>query len=617
MEKVYLFIFCLSFSAVRAQMKQSDRTAAIGIIGKEFVVLPNKPGYPYVSFNSNCMAQPSTTRKYDTTGVYFHNEYLLFRHPIAYKQGSEVLKLMSPDYVTVGEYLEFQQYVRDSTAREKIYHGMEGDAVASKFILHEATYFDPRKGKVVAFDPSDRDFNRNAHGPKPPLFPLNWGHHFSYSDNALKPFLVDMYYPQPERLTLARTFDERKLWYRYTDHYEQFQTIDWQEVLKRFPQRSSYGSYDKTRVDHCVLTLSDTYYWSSNSRFDRDELSVLGHLYNQKLKDEPVIGISGMQANAFCHWKQVQIQQALDRQKLPYKAVVTTPLFEDVPSVAAPEMTIPERNYTSQWKITVGEYRKFMAATQDSILRAALYYKIPSDQEAVKLLDFPTPFLDEGTTEMVKVLQFGEYRTRYDYNRYVFPLNYKYKIRPEAFGGLADSIQHSDAYLNPVFSYRYFDAAERSVQGEFMAMDRKDYHNYRDTLTLEHFTALAPDGEPIGKETIFETYNVLGQSYGVRSYDNLARLIHFKSVAIRPASAIDGADARSLIQEISYEQAVAFYYWKYPLQNADPSVSWQQFVLPSAEQFRQVQRGEQVIVPSRKIAYPTPVFRYVVHLYPN
>jgi len=611
MKKIYLFTFCIGISLLmQAQIGKQDRATLLDIIGREFVVLPNKPAYPYVSFNSSCTVQPSVTRKYDTTGIYFHNEYLLFRHPIAYKQGSEVLKLMNPTYVTVAEYLEFQAYVRDSVARERIFSRIPDDDKANKYIRYESSYFDQTKAQMLVSQPSNRDFNRS-------LFPLNWNQPISYTSAELMPLLADMYYPQPERLNLIRDFDARKLVYRHTDHYEQFQTMEWSAVVQRFPPLSESHFQDKTLVLQEVSTISDTYYWSARSQFDRDEFSILGHLYNQQLKEEPVIGITGMQANAFCHWKQEQIQQQLHKKKLPYKAVVTTPLWEEVPSEAAPELTIPARDYTAQWKITAAAYLEFIASTQDSILRGTLFRKVPADVDAAQMLAWPTPYFDEGSLAVVDKLAFDDYRGRAWYNRYVFPLNYRYKIRPGSFGGLTDSILHSDGYQHPVFSYFYFDARERSIQGQFSTTPRhgrSDPESRRDTLRLL-FEELGPDGEPIGKDQMYEYFNVLGQSSGVRYYENMARLIRTQSVAILPEVPITDADTKSWVQGISYAQAIAFYYWKYPLQAQNPSGGWQQFVLPSEEQFRQVQRGEQVIVPARKVAYPTPVFRYVVHVY--
>lgn len=609
MKKICLLTLNILISLVmQAQMNERDRAAVLDIVGKGFVALPNKPDYPYSAFNSNCTAQPSVTRKYDTTGIFFQNEYLLFRHPIAYKQGSEVLKLMNPAFVTVAEYFEFQSYVRDSAARERIFNGLQNDDKANKYIRYAATYPDPKSGKMTPFDPSYRELNRK-------LFPLNWNQPFSYTSPELMPLLADMYYPQPERLNLARTFDERKLIYRYTEHYERFGTMGWDAVVKRFPMLSE--SSPRTEFRQEVLTLSDTYYWSAMSKSDRDEFSVLGHLYNQTLKGQPVIGINGIQANAFCHWKQEQIQQELDRKKLPYKAIVTPPLFEDVPSGAVPMMEIPARDYTAQWKITVGEYRKFIAAVQDSILRAILFQRVPDDREAAKMLAVPTPYFDEGVLATVDELAFDDYRGREGYNRYVFPLNYRYKILPGSFDGLADSILHTDAYLNPVFGYFYFDARERSIQGRFSAISKRDPRfdpESTDTLMLS-VEEIGPDGEPIGKDQVYGYWNMLGQSGGIRYYENMARLIHTKKVAVLPGVSLETADPRSFVQGITYEQAIAFYYWKYPVQAQNVTADWQQFVLPSEAQFLQVQRGEQVTVPSRQVAYPTPVFRYVVHLY--
>lgn len=612
-----ILCICFSLSPLYAQIDKRHQQAILDIAGKDFKILPNKKSYPYTSINLQCKIQPSITKKHDTTGVYFNNEYLLFRHPIRYKTGHEVLKLMNPDYVSVEEYLEFQDYVRDSMAREKIYQCLKDDDEASKFILHKDQYFDAWEKQMVPFQPSDRQQYRNTHGLNIPIFPLNWKHSFSYADVKIKPCVVDMYLPQPERIYKIRAFDERKLCYRYIDQYEQFDTMSAKEVGKIFKYLGQRGEF-KAKVDHSVATLSDTYHWSAATKFDRDEFSILGQLYNYLLPEEPVIGITGMQANAFCNWKQKQLQQEVNRKGLKYQVIVTTPTLEDLPGGPELKMDFPERDYTSQWKITVGEYQEFIAQTKDSILRETLYQTIPGDSQAMILLTYPKLFFDEGAAELASFPTFYQHWGRMSVHNFIFPLNYDYKIKPESFGGMAEKIMKSSVYENPSFTYLYFDAHERSIVGKMKTRTKYDYYQsegFTDTTEL-HVSEIGADGENIGKDYNMDDWNPLRQSYGVRSYENLRRLIHEKSVPILPAADVQAEDPKSLIKSINYNQAIAFYYWKYPLHKFKTTDDWQKFVLPSEEQFKKVQNGEQAIIPAQKVSYPTPVFRYVVHVFP-
>ena len=72
-----------------------------------------------------------------------------------------------------------------------------------------------------------------------------------------------------------------------------------------------------------------------------------------------------------------------------------------------------------------------------------------------------------------------------------------------------------------------------------------------------------------------------------------------------------------LIQTINYEQALAYYNWKY---HRTPSVHKSKYIndlVPSNTQFKKVQAGESVVLPRTEIPYPSPVFRYVIHFFPK
>jgi len=119
---------------------------------------------------------------------------------------------------------------------------------------------------------------------------------------------------------------------------------------------------------------------------------------------------------------------------------------------------------------------------------------------------------------------------------------------------------------------------------------------------------------PVGKDLIIEDYNALFQSTGIRTHENFARFIHQVEAPILPDS---NSTETEIIKKITYEQALAFYHWKYPIQKIKATDNWQDYVLPTKEQFERIQRGEQIIVEEKIVEFPSPVFRYVVHIYPT
>jgi len=119
---------------------------------------------------------------------------------------------MDQTEITNNEYRQFVYWVRDSIAREKIYIGLQDDAMAADYINYEEKYWDDNQLTVIdQFDPSDRGANRT-------LFALNWDQEFDYHDldnTEIMPLLADMYYSQPERYYQRREIDTRKLIFKY------------------------------------------------------------------------------------------------------------------------------------------------------------------------------------------------------------------------------------------------------------------------------------------------------------------------------------------------------------------------------------------------------------------
>ena len=583
-----LFIFCCcAHSVLLSQIPASDSKKIISIIGNNFKQLKQKTTYPYSDFCDGCTYIPSLIIYKDTSGIVYNNEFLLFRHPLAYTDGREILKLINLNHVTVSEYLEFQKYVQDSIAREKLYLGLQNDELANDFLLIDNEKID-QNGFKGAYS-GESSHNREKYS-------LNWDKKFSYSEMQFVPILADMYLPQPQRYYRQRTFDDRKFTYRYTDRFN----VELNSIVFK------YHTYNY--ADYATPTISNTYVWSSQSLIDRDIWNVLGQTYNILFPDERVIGINGAQANAFCNWKQQQIQKQFNDNGLNYKVVLSLPLKEELTNIStiSPKYIIKSTEMNSLWRITVEEYDQFINGVRDSILTEELYYKIPDNLDKMKLLETRDHYFNEAS------LEYSELDPNLlENNRSYFTLKPSKKMERK-YATLVKDIKASTDYIYPKFVYWSNDAYERSRIGNLVPTGKWPQGQERDSMYLV-LNERDSVGMTHGLDLMDGFLNGLGYSSGVRAHINLSRFHHEKAVNIISENQIT-QEQDELIQGLSYDQAVAFYYWKYPIQFAKKGDDWHQYIIPSKEQFTAVQRGEKVVLPMQTLDYPSPVFRYVIHI---
>lgn len=640
MKSRFLFLLFLFYSCYStAQISNTDKKQISKIIGEDFIMLPNQKSYPYCDYSDSFKVDMSTSILNDTVGVSFHNEHLLWHDLISFCGKEEVLKLAKPSYVTVEEYLEFQNWVRDSIARDQIYLNETGrtschncewtDDNSRDWINYSDIYWDTTYKEFVEYDPSDRVLGRA-------LFSLNWKRPLNYNDPKLIPLLADLYIPLTDRLYHEKEFDERKFMYRYNHTIQHPYSCPIDSLFDIFPfqklkiYKTKVLKNEEIVVDEMTASLTDSYSWTQRSLYERDKFSVLSHVYEKLNLSFPAVGINNPQTRAFCNWKQKILQQELNKKNLPYTVLLTLPTMEDQLKFDSKnqEFIIATKDYTEQWKITNSEYLSFIQAVQDSVLRENLFNRLPhtkmGNNEANKLLRYTDLYFDENTLEYTEFNISDRLLNRYTLlNLYLFPLNYSFNLKslsPEYYS-LMDSIKKSEPYTHPQFRYEYIDSERKSELGEIVIspitwlnyFDEKVLYNNHLALFIHPEDSLNPKG----KDLDLSHYNLLDQTSSVRSHENPSRFIVQNAVSILPHIKQLKVHPDSLIKTITYEQAIAFYYWKHPIHNPNPKDDWQKFVLPSKEQFEAVQSGKQVIVPEKKVPYPTPLFRYVVHVYPK
>lgn len=606
--KWLLFLGLAFFSvAVKGQISNGDERKVQSILGDQHTELSAQKSYAQNFECEDCRPDTCVLKIGEQVGAIANQEFILFHDPISFSEQQEVYKSIRNTPVTSGEYTQFENWVRDSTAMEMVYWGTDIPFYNAKFLLRDKKkqYFeDGRRIKIhYAYRGEvrkDLTFDRN--------------HEFDYSEKYFVSVVADLYLPQPERLLRLREFDKRKFFYEYEESYESLESLSWDSVKTYFPKAHSPGSVVFNQKNSIPVMRAE-YEYAKRSIRNRDELYVLGSIGVKTLKKHPVYGIKGFQANAFCHWKQTELQREFDAKNLDYQVVVMLPTKAD--SEAKPlgsiAYTIPERNYTDQWKITNSEYKEFLAHVKDSVLRETLFLHLKSNDEAIRYLNYQKYYFDEGALEYI---EFDKHEDR-KYLREYFYLNYdsKIKVNPQVLDSIVKENQPD------IHTYKYYikDAHRLSLEGVYVkGVNVMSEDRIFDTTTWGTCVQLDLDHyESYGKCRILSSFNRLGENHAIRVHANLQAFKEPKLVATLPENESEVPDNEDFIQSINYDQALAFYNWKYPIHLAKEGDDWQHFVLPSEEEFQTIQRGGEVHRDASKVDFPGTTFRYVVHVFPN
>lgn len=566
------FLTFLSYS-IFGQVSASEKKTIMKIVGEDFIEMRPSANYSFDLGHPAISVDTSIFVVGDTTGIHIKNELLRFRDSsLQLIENAEFLTLVKPSPTTISEYQAFKNYVRDSIARLKLIHGLDDDEEAAKFVNWPKTL---EKGQKISKFASERYNDLVQYG-------INWEQKLSFTNDANVTILWDMYIPVRERFRKQRIFDERKLEY----------------------QPANWSIFDAT----CVW--DDYFLWARYAQHDDDELGVLSQIYPQIADENPVVGVLGTQAKAFCHWKQINLQKEFNRAGLPYEVVVTLPAVDQLDRFETnDQFIVASRDYTEQWRISVQDYVEFTNHVNDSLLRSYLVVNLPIDEEATEFLVAPRIYFSEDHLEYFEVDPSDRYR-----NRDLFPLDYNRKIRMNNSYVRASvdkfyASNREEFYVYSTMRTRARAQAPRMTlqeeTGLYTSIDSEECEKmYRDSI-LERRLVYSYRRDPMG------TYNA-----GVQRIWRLDKFAKTHGIEVNVDSMPEDLDA--CIPSLTYEQALAFYNWKYQIDKFNPKKQdWQDFVYPSEEQFQAIQRGESIVIPAHKLDYPTPLFRYVVHVFPK
>ncbi len=189
---------------------------------------------------------------------------------------------MDETEITNNEYRQFVRWVQDSIIRQRLADNFD------EFLLKS------KKGEL--YDP-----------PR-----LNWDTKLDLRNDEYREAIEDLYYAEVDRLGDAKEFDKRNLIYSYSwiDYYSaskvsvdyetgeyKGQIIDNKGKNVDVKGRSSFIMREKTNIYPDTLCWLRDFSYSYNDPFVRDYLSHPG------FNNYPVVGVSWIQAKAFCHWR--------------------------------------------------------------------------------------------------------------------------------------------------------------------------------------------------------------------------------------------------------------------------------------------------------------------------
>lgn len=639
----FLFISAVSFSQ-KKEHKKIEKVLGAGFLQTD------PEDYYHATYSDKSIAELSTVLINDTTGIYLNGEYLMFHDPLIYIDAQELYKYIRNSPVTVREYEEFMFWVRDSLARERIYEGLVEDEEASAWIDYKDHFFDINTYEYMDFKAHHRSENHQPWGTR---FPLNWNKKFYYNDPDYIPLLVDLYLPPAERFYGLKLFDPRKFIYSRLDTINEFpRALMNQEMADRMNQNRAYG-YSALKVGDSVMSPRKYFFdskeeaehylsnwkntpkywiesslniapkysvWARNSNHPFDYSSILPEVYSTHFSDKPIVGLKGTQALAFCQWKADQINKKLSSKNRSVRAYVTLPNETDLAKVDDYMKEISfQLNRQNQWKITAAEYQQFIDHVVDSTSREFMYYYLPY-MESSKLLLYLDIYFDEGDLEFREFDPSDTYRNRhlftFDYDRDIS--KYIDRFCQETNLSSKEEFVKEKLIIDNQLMYKwyYIETGLKSIEGPHLKRDgiTQDQANCISDTTITRF-----EGKEIavyiGHELAFDPLTNCGTHSGVRMYADSRRFMMDNMTNIIPEGHQWGKTID--VSKITYEQAIAFYCWKYPIYKATSKSNWTNYILPSAEEYQMLQNGTLSGVETIKLALPTPTFRYVVHFYPK
>lgn len=591
-----LLVGCTSISYSQVRMKYEKKV--IKILGNGFSKTKN---FRTTDFScKKCEIDSSVTLLNDTASIHLNNELVIFRDPVMWREQLPDASYLNSLPVSVKEYNEFMKYVEDSIKIELIIKSFDDQ-------ITNFTQFNP---DPIEFERLNKEKAQLIQKLKPNGI-IDWSYPINWNDEKVMAAIANISLSQPERFYGKIDIDKRDLVYRsnFSVPLNRSETIKNKAGLEYSYYVNNCELSGSNQIVENITGISpDLFKWGLNTKNEFDVYDALAYTYGNDQNQNPIFGITGMQAQAFCNWKAKEIQEKIDSYNLPYEVQVSLPKEDDIVNTPCIKtLSIPSIDLSDQWRITASDYKVYVDHVLDSIAMSFLYLNTNfSSEKANKLINFSVNYFDDGSLSIQKFNPDDR-----ELNLSIFNLNFE---NSSLFKSELDSIKKK-IIEEEKFYYMFYkkDFKNMSLPGEYWweppyGFQIEFSNEFSRWYGDEEWTYLA--GENLDRSNT----NCLGFSDGVREFENLQQFIVYWGV-----NPLEGVDYALLTQnelpEITYEQAKAYFIWKSKLWNAGDEFNYSMYVYPTEEEFRKIQNGEEIKSAEEKLELPTPTFRYVVHFY--
>ncbi|PHR46527.1 MAG: hypothetical protein COA32_10305 [Fluviicola sp.] len=434
--------------------------------------------------------------------------------------GLLTLETLSP--VSVKDYNKFQQYVRDSTAKETIYFGIEEDEMSLDYLNVD---------KKTMVHPSERELNRSMFNLREKVKDL-------YTKYIHVAQLQFMKIPQRYYSVISNeySYDDRTLYYESDPN-------------------KSY-SYSDTSLSSSAYSIFHNH-WRllefSNRKHDIPY--VLAQTLPIFFQNQAPYDLTMDQYNAFLHWKRKNIQSSLKENKFDAD-IDLVPIFQ----VDTFQYLIQGPELVDQWGIEREEYEQFLKSTCDSVVRETLYYELSEFRKAERFLNYQDEYFCEEHLEFVEF----DPTTKVE-NRKLFSLNYKSKIRnrkKEVEEIVSKTRSENKESLK--FCYLTIDIEESLSNSK--SFEEKNWRNY----------------------PWFEIDTNYAEIFPIQEIDSTERFMEL----------------------LNYNQALAFYHWKFPISKSSENTNWKNYIYPTKEEFINMQSGKSSLINNKSFEYISNSLNY-------
>jgi hypothetical protein len=448
----------------------------------------------------------------------FGNEYTIHKN-------SEGFELIGNDYITVSDFQEYQNEVRDSLAFELIFLNIESDLDALNYLDLTNNERKNTNGSYRKKLRNEYSLNRNDEELRKDL----------YKNKLLEPLLTPLIVPFWKRQLQSAPyiFDDRNVFYSSPENEELYSIL----------------------LNHWKI--------AQTSQHPNDLISVIAKTQLSFNVDAPAVGLSSQNIDGYFSWKKERIAALLKTNGIPL-----TIRTEGVEMNTNLDYSIQREDLIKQWGISNKDYQSFLNHVEDSLLREYLFFNITNDKEAFRYLDDEKYPFDFFYFSQLHGEPFGFDRIR---NRYYHNLNYTSRI------------QKKTPEVKNLIKKFHNEVKNEEIPHIFIEMDaKKQMLNYSD---VEY----SNDYYHFKREDLYTLDSIkvnLSATSIKNKHDNIVSLL-------------------------SYNEALAFYHWKYPINKSINKSDWKNYVFPSKEEFGLLKEG---IVNDINVSIPIKAFSYKVIL---